>query len=119
ELPTANSSNTKITAIKPARRILITPACYVRAVLAGSNRASIVVSSWGQRQRDLIRTCSASSAQNSVSSGNPKPHFFVGALEMPKYVVEFIGTFFLVLTIGFAVLGNAGPMAPVAIGSAL
>jgi aquaporin Z len=38
---------------------------------------------------------------------------------MPKYLVEFIGTFFLVATIGFAVRGNAGPMAPVAIGSAL
>jgi aquaporin Z len=38
---------------------------------------------------------------------------------MPKYLAEFIGTFFLVATIGFAVLGNAGPMAPVAIGSAL
>jgi aquaporin Z len=38
---------------------------------------------------------------------------------MPKYVAEFIGTFFLVLTIGFAVRGDAGPMAPLAIGSAL
>jgi len=40
---------------------------------------------------------------------------------MNKYVVEFIGTFFLVATIGFTVLkpGDAGPMAPLAIGSAL
>jgi aquaporin Z len=40
---------------------------------------------------------------------------------MPKYVVEFIGTFFLVVTIGFAVLppGDAGHMAPLAIGSIL
>jgi aquaporin Z len=38
---------------------------------------------------------------------------------MPKYLVEFIGTFFLVATIGFAVIGGAGPMAPLAIGSAL
>lgn len=38
---------------------------------------------------------------------------------MPKYVVEFIGTFFLVLTIGCAVRGTAGDMAPLAIGSAL
>ena len=38
---------------------------------------------------------------------------------MPKYLVEFIGTFFLMATIGFAVRGNAGPMAPVAIGAAL
>jgi aquaporin Z len=40
---------------------------------------------------------------------------------MPKYVVEFIGTFFLVLTIGFVVLppSGAGPLAPLAIGSVL
>lgn len=37
---------------------------------------------------------------------------------MNRYLTEFIGTFFLVLTIGFAVLANA-PLAPVAIGSAL
>src|SRR5258708_8399130 len=37
-----------------------------------------------------------------------------------KYVREFIGTFFLVLTIGCAVIGHgAGPFAPLAIGSAL
>ena len=40
---------------------------------------------------------------------------------MKKYLVEFIGTFFLVATIGFTVVkpGDAGAMAPVAIGSAL
>jgi len=39
---------------------------------------------------------------------------------MNKYLAEFIGTFFLVLTIGFAVLEpGAGAMAPLAIGSAL
>jgi aquaporin Z len=39
---------------------------------------------------------------------------------MNKYIVEFIGTFFLVLTIGCAaVLGLAGNLAPLAIGSAL
>jgi aquaporin Z len=39
---------------------------------------------------------------------------------MNKYVAEFIGTFFLVLTIGCAVIGHgAGPFAPLAIGSAL
>ncbi len=40
---------------------------------------------------------------------------------MRKYLVEFIGTFFLVLTIGMTVLNpkNAGDMAPLAIGSAL
>ncbi len=38
---------------------------------------------------------------------------------MKKYLVEFIGTFFLVLTIVMTVLGGAGAMAPVAIGSAL
>ena len=38
-----------------------------------------------------------------------------------KYVYEFIGTFFLVLTVGMTVLGpnGAGPMAPLAIGSIL
>lgn len=38
-----------------------------------------------------------------------------------KYVYEFIGTFFLVLTIGMTVLkpGDAGALAPLAIGSAL
>jgi aquaporin Z len=39
---------------------------------------------------------------------------------MAKYVVEFIGTFFLVLTIGCTVLGGAaGVIPPVAIGAAL
>jgi aquaporin Z len=40
---------------------------------------------------------------------------------MKKYVVELIGTFFLVATIGFTVLKpkDAGDMAPLAIGSAL
>ncbi len=40
---------------------------------------------------------------------------------MRKYLVEFIGTFFLVLTVGMTVLNpkNAGDMAPLAIGSAL
>lgn len=40
---------------------------------------------------------------------------------MTKYLVEFIGTFFLVATIGFTVMepGAAGAMAPLAIGSAL
>jgi aquaporin Z len=39
---------------------------------------------------------------------------------MNKYVAEFIGVFFLVLTIGCTVIGHgAGPFAPLAIGSAL
>src|ERR1700752_3322819 len=39
---------------------------------------------------------------------------------MNKYLAEFIGTFFLVLTIGCTVMGHgAGPLAPLAIGSAL
>jgi glycerol uptake facilitator-like aquaporin len=39
---------------------------------------------------------------------------------MNKYLVELIGTFFLVLTIGCTVIGHgAGPFAPMAIGSAL
>jgi aquaporin Z len=37
---------------------------------------------------------------------------------MIRYLTEFIGTFFLVLTIGLAVLGGA-PLAPIAIGSVL
>src|SRR3984893_17678447 len=39
---------------------------------------------------------------------------------MQKYLAEFIGAFFLVLTIGCTVIGHgAGPLAPLAIGSAL
>jgi aquaporin Z len=39
---------------------------------------------------------------------------------MGKYVVEFVGTFFLVLTIGMTVIEpGAGSLAPLAIGSAL
>ena len=39
---------------------------------------------------------------------------------MNKYITEFIGTFFLVLTVGCTVVGNgAGAFAPLAIGSAL
>jgi aquaporin Z len=37
---------------------------------------------------------------------------------MNKYVTEFVGTFFLVLTVGLAVLGGT-PMAPLAIGASL
>src|SRR5215472_11320162 len=41
-------------------------------------------------------------------------------VEMNKYIVEFVGTFFLVFTIGCTVVGNgAGALAPLAIGSAL
>jgi aquaporin Z len=39
---------------------------------------------------------------------------------MNKYLAELIGTFFLVLTVGCTVIGHgAGPLAPLAIGSAL
>ena len=39
---------------------------------------------------------------------------------MKKYIVEFIGTFFLVLTVGMTVIDpGAGALAPLAIGSAL
>src|SRR5215813_10087307 len=39
---------------------------------------------------------------------------------MNKYVTEFIGTFFLILTVGCSVIiGGAGLIAPLAIGSAL
>jgi aquaporin Z len=42
-------------------------------------------------------------------------------MSVNKYLVEFIGTFFLVATVGFTVLGpgGAGNLAPLAIGSAL
>jgi aquaporin Z len=37
-----------------------------------------------------------------------------------KHLAEFVGTFFLVLTVGCTVIGHgAGPFAPLAIGSAL
>jgi aquaporin Z len=43
-----------------------------------------------------------------------------GGWAVNKYIAEFIGTFFLVLTIGCTVIGNgAGAFAPLAIGSAL
>ena len=38
---------------------------------------------------------------------------------MRKYITEFIGTFFLVLTIGLVVTGGKGDFAPIAIGSVL
>jgi aquaporin Z len=38
---------------------------------------------------------------------------------MRKYITEFIGTFFLVLTIGMVVLSGKGNFAPLAIGSSL
>ncbi|MFT3909179.1 MAG: aquaporin [Ferruginibacter sp.] len=38
---------------------------------------------------------------------------------MKKLITEFIGTFFLILTIGLVVVGGKGDFAPVAIGSAL
>lgn len=39
---------------------------------------------------------------------------------MNKYVMELVGTFFLVFTVGCTVVGNgAGELAPVAIGSML
>jgi len=44
----------------------------------------------------------------------------VSSLQWPKYIVECVATFFLVLTIGIAgVLGMAGDMAPLAVGLAL
>ena len=38
---------------------------------------------------------------------------------MRKYLTEFIGTFFLVLTVGMVVIGGKGDFAPLAIGSVL
>lgn len=41
-------------------------------------------------------------------------------MAMNKYITEFIGTFFLVFTVGCTVINNAtGPLAPLAIGAAL
>jgi aquaporin Z len=47
--------------------------------------------------------------------------FWECRMDFKKYAVEFIGTFFLVATVGFTVLkpNDAGAMAPLAIGSAL
>ena len=42
----------------------------------------------------------------------------LGGFEMNKYLMELVGTFFLVFTIGCTVVGNgAGPLAPLAIGA--
>jgi aquaporin Z len=38
---------------------------------------------------------------------------------MKKYLTEFIGTFFLVLTVGMTVIGGKGDFAPLAIGASL
>jgi aquaporin Z len=38
---------------------------------------------------------------------------------MKKYITEFIGTFFLVFTVGMVVIGGKGDFAPLAIGSVL
>src|SRR3981081_4679094 len=38
---------------------------------------------------------------------------------MRKYITEFIGTFFLVLTVGLTVIGGKGDFAPLAIGATL
>ena len=61
---------------------------------------------------------------------NPPPNALAAAVQtsehrneiriMRKYITEFIGTFFLVLTVGCSVvIGGAGVIAPLAIGSAL
>jgi aquaporin Z len=51
------------------------------------------------------------------------PHFLIPPSDTPKpsmkkYLVEFIGTFFLVFTVGMTVRGGA-PLAPIAIGASL
>src|SRR5208337_4767962 len=44
----------------------------------------------------------------------------LGGIEMNKYLAEFIGMFFFVLTVGCVVIGNSlGALAPLAIGSVL
>lgn len=57
--------------------------------------------------------------QPAQSPGNNQNHKPINILNMKKLITEFIGTFFLILTIGMTVLGGAGSMAPVAIGTAL
>jgi aquaporin Z len=53
--------------------------------------------------------------------GRLLPREIKEAIIMNKYIVEFIGTFFLVLTIGCCVINHGGPgvIPPLAIGSAL
>src|SRR5688572_6148561 len=50
-----------------------------------------------------------------------RSYSFSGEAAMSKYLVEFIGTFFLFLTIGCCIVppGDAGALAPLAIGSVL
>src|SRR5215469_8986638 len=46
--------------------------------------------------------------------------FPISGSSMKKYLTEFIGTFFLVMTVGMTVLGQGStPLAPLAIGSVL
>jgi glycerol uptake facilitator-like aquaporin len=59
----------------------------------------------------------------SIYERHPVPWYFATAWEvtgMNKYITEFVGTFFLVFTIGCTVVGNrAGALTPLAIGSVL
>jgi glycerol uptake facilitator-like aquaporin len=49
-----------------------------------------------------------------------EPHPTPNRKAMNKYIAEFLGTFFLVLTVGCTVIpGAAGVIAPLAIGAAL
>src|ERR1700690_3115474 len=58
--------------------------------------------------------------QKTLVHKGPPPTLAVQNQKMKKYLVEFIGTFFLVFTVGSTVIApGAGPMAPLAIGASL
>src|SRR5215831_3618763 len=60
------------------------------------------------------------SARLNPNLGPRKLRMSTNGKSMNKYIVEFIGTFFLVLTVGCCVvIGGAGVIAPLAIGSGL
>jgi aquaporin Z len=72
----------------------------------------------GRRRLSLPLLCSTSVTRRDVheSRAPPTPN----KKTMNKYIAEFIGTFFLVLTVGCTVIpGAAGVIAPLAIGAAL
>jgi aquaporin Z len=55
-----------------------------------------------------------------MHSFDPLPGSIVGETPMKRYLVEFIGTFFLVFTVGSTVIApGAGGLAPLAIGASL
>lgn len=68
--------------------------------------------------RPILRRAASARALPGAPAFSPNDHQRAGSVS--KYVAEFIGTFFLVFTIGMvAVYGGAGDMAPLAIGAVL